>query len=73
MILLQRKDAKGDQTQIIVSYLYNTNMVRTVVDEEEVFKGSGFSVLARIQASLSHSLVNTENVSFAILEPCRFD
>jgi hypothetical protein len=52
-------------------YKYLTSSV--VDDEEQVFKGSGFSVLARMQASLSYSLVNTENVSFAILEPCRFD
>jgi len=46
MILLQRKDAKGDQTQIRVSYLYNTNMVRTSTANEEVFRGTGFSFLA---------------------------
>ena len=51
----------------------SVHLVGAAVDDEEVFKGSGFSVLARIQASLSYSLVNTENVSFAILEPCRFD
>jgi hypothetical protein len=46
MILLQRKDAKGDQTHIIVSYLYNTNMVKTSAANEEVFRGTGFSFLA---------------------------
>jgi hypothetical protein len=46
VILLQRKDSKEDQTQIIVSYLYNTNMVRASAANEEVFRGTGFSVLA---------------------------
>jgi hypothetical protein len=48
VISLQRKDSKEDQTQIIISCIYNTNtnMVRTSAADEEVFRGTGFSVLA---------------------------
>jgi hypothetical protein len=45
VILLQRKDSKEDQTQIIVSYL-QYKYGETSAADEEVFRGTGFSVLA---------------------------